>query len=89
MDNNYNSYRNDEDYQRPRKRVSKDTLRKRQLCALFIIALIVLIIVILFANACSSGKSKKDSNNSTTSTSASDVSMRETSCGRKKKVSVV
>lgn len=74
MDNNYNSYRNDEDYQRPRKRVSRDTLRKRQLCALFIIALIVLIIVILFANACSSGKSKKDSNNSTTSTSASDVS---------------
>lgn len=73
MDNNYNGYRNNEDYQRPRKRVSRDTLRKRQLCALFIIALIVLIIVIVFANACSSGGSKKDGGNSPTEATASDT----------------
>ena len=51
--NNYGSHR-------PRKRVSRKTLRRRQLTALFIIALIVLLFVILVANACSKNSKSGD-----------------------------
>lgn len=61
--NNYDSHR-------PRKRVSRKTLRRRQLTALFIISLIVLLFVILIANACSkdSKNSKSDKKAATTTT---------------------
>lgn len=56
MDNNrYDRY----DSHRPRKRVSRKTLRRRQLTALFIIALLVLLFILLIAHACS-GKPKKE-----------------------------
>ena len=51
MDNNYS--------QRPRKRITRETARKRQLTALFVIAFLVLLFVILIAKGCSSDKSKK------------------------------
>ena len=40
--------------QRPRKKVSRETIRKRQLVALCIIALLVLILILLVAKACAS-----------------------------------
>ena len=46
MDNNHDS-------QRHRKRVTRETLRKRQLTALFVIALVVLILIVLIAKGCS------------------------------------
>ena len=53
MDNNrYDSHR-------PRKRVSRQTLRRRQLTALFIIALLVLLLVLLVCHACK-GDPKKE-----------------------------
>ncbi len=56
MDNNrYDSHR-------PRKRVSRQTLRRRQLTALAVIALLVLLFVLLVAHACSDN-GKKDSKN--------------------------
>ena len=56
MDNNrYDRY----DSHRPRKRVSRKTLRRRQLTALFIIALLVLLLILLIAHACS-GKPKEE-----------------------------
>ena len=58
--NNYSSHR-------PRKRVSRQTLRRRQLTALAVIALLVLIFVLLVANACSDGKKKGGSSKNTTS----------------------
>lgn len=58
MDNNYS--------QRPRKRISKETARKRQLTALSVIALIVLIIVILIAKGCSKDRSKESKGSSNT-----------------------
>jgi len=59
MDNNYSH--------RPRKRISKETARKRQLAALCVIALIVLLIIIAIAKGCSkdSKKSKGSSNSNT------------------------
>ena len=54
MDNNHSSNR-----PRPRKRVSKSTLRKRQLCALAVIALLVLLLIVLVAKACSKDSGKK------------------------------
>lgn len=60
MDNNYDS-------QRPRRRVTKETLRKRQITALCIIALIVLLIVILIAKGCTKD-TKKNSNTTPAST---------------------
>ena len=58
MDNNrYDSHR-------PRKRVSRQTLRRRQLTALFVIALLVLLFVLLVAHACSDN-GKKDSKGKT------------------------
>lgn len=57
---------------RPRRRVSRKTIRNRQLAALAVIALIILIFVLLVANACTkkpdSGEGKKDSQTSTTTT---------------------
>ena len=62
----------------PRKRVSKDTLRKRQLTALGVIALIVLIFIILIAKACSNNSVKKGGdaqpNQSSTTTSVTTTS---------------
>ena len=64
--------------QRPRKRVSRKTIRNRQLAALCVIALIVLILIILIANACSKDSVTKGGDTSTkknqTTTSASDSS---------------
>lgn len=76
MDNNYNDYnsRDEDDYQRPRKKVSKDTLRKRQLGGLCVIAFIVLLMVILIANACSKGSVKKGGDTKPTDTSSSTTS---------------
>ena len=57
---------------RPRKRISKETARKRQLTALCVIAFIVLLIVVLIAKGCSkdskksSGSSNSNSNTVTT-----------------------
>ena len=75
MDNrNYNNYNSGPQRPRKRKKVSKDTLRKRQLTALFVIALIVLIFVVVIAKACSKGSSKvgdtKPADGTTTTTSA-------------------
>ena len=58
MDNNHDS-------QRHRKRVTRETLRKRQLTALFVIALVVLILIVLIAKGCS-----KDNKNGGGSSSA-------------------
>ncbi len=52
MDNNSNNS------QRPRKRITPETARKRQLAALCVIAFLVLMIVILIAKGCSKDKSK-------------------------------
>lgn len=61
MDNNrYDSHR-------PRKRVSRKTLRNRRLAALFIIAFIVLLFIILIAKGCSKD-SKKNVGKTTTAT---------------------
>ena len=46
--------------QRPRKRITRETARKRQLAALFVIAFLVLLFVILIAKGCSSDKSKNN-----------------------------
>ncbi len=51
MDNSNNS-------QRPRKRITPEIARKRQLAALCVIAFLVLMIVILIAKGCSKDKSK-------------------------------
>ncbi len=48
--------------QRPRKRLSRETARKRQLAALGVIALLVLIFIILIAKACSKDDTKKGGN---------------------------
>lgn len=65
MENNYS--------QRPRKRITRETARKRQLAALAVIALLVLIIIIVFFKACAKDDAKdngktKTSNASTTTT---------------------
>jgi len=68
--------------QRPRKRITREIARKRQLTALFVIAFLVLLFVILIAKGCSSdkskdsGKKKTDSGSNTsvvTTTSPADV----------------
>lgn len=59
MGSNYNNYNNDPNRQRPRKRVSKKTLRRRQLGALCVIAFLVLLLIILMAKACSKDSSDK------------------------------
>lgn len=56
----YNMDNNRYDSHRPRKRVSRKTLRRRQLTALAIIALLILLLILLIAHACS-GDPKKDS----------------------------
>lgn len=63
MDNNrYESHR-------PRKRVSRKTLRNRRLAALAVIAFLVLLLVLLAAHACSEdGKKKSGGKNSTPTT---------------------
>ena len=65
--NNYESHR-------PRKRVSRKTLRRRQMTALFIIAFIVLLFVILIANACTKDSKKdNDSKKAATTTNITSV----------------
>lgn len=54
---------------RPRKKVTKKILRRRQLTALAVIALVLLIFIILIANACTDKSQKpKDEKTSTTTT---------------------
>lgn len=57
---------------KPRKKVTKEVLRRRQLTALSVIALIVLIFIILIANACTdkspTSKNEKTSTTTTTTT---------------------
>lgn len=82
MDNNYNGfdYRDNDNYQRPRKKVSRATLRKRQLGGLTVIAFVVLMIVIVTAKACSKDSVKKGGDktptgtNTVASTTTPDVS---------------
>ena len=59
MKMDYNNNYNDYNTQRPRKKVSKETFRKRQLTAVFVIAFILLLIIVLFAKACSKDSVKK------------------------------
>ncbi|MDE5556613.1 MAG: Ig-like domain-containing protein [Ruminococcus sp.] len=65
MDNKNNA-------QKPRKKVTKEVLRRRQLTALAVIAIIVLIFVILIANACTdksgTGRKKETTSSTTTTT---------------------
>ena len=71
MDNNRNY-----DAQRPRKKVSRQTMRVRRLVALLVIALLVLILVILTCKACSpktDNKGGKDSKSKTTTTTTTAV----------------
>jgi LAS superfamily LD-carboxypeptidase LdcB len=49
---------NDFESQRPRKKVSRETIRKRQLIALCVIALLLLILILLAAKACASTNEK-------------------------------
>lgn len=72
MDNNYSH--------RPRKRISKETARKRQLTALCVIAFIVLMIIILIAKGCSkdSKKSSGSSNSNTNTVTTTTVSVTAT-----------
>ncbi|MCM1270005.1 MAG: D-alanyl-D-alanine carboxypeptidase family protein [Ruminococcus flavefaciens] len=70
MDNN--------NYQRPRKRVSKETARKRQLIALGVIALLVLIFILLIAKACSKDDTKKGGNTKPTENKNSVTTMATT-----------
>jgi len=60
MDNNrYDRYDRYESH-RPRKRVSRKTLRRRQLTALFVLAFLVLMFVILVAKACKGDPKKEE-----------------------------
>ena len=75
MDNNKNY-----DAQRPRKKVSRQTMRVRRLVALLVIAFLVLVLVILIAKACSKDvddKGGKDSKSKKTTTTTT-VSMTTT-----------
>lgn len=79
--NNYNNY-NDYNTERPRKKVSKETFRKRQLTAVFVIAFILLLIIVLFAKACSKDSVKKSGDTNvknkaavTTTTSVDDTAV--------------
>ena len=74
MDSNHNNYNNGPNRQRPRKRVSKQTLRRRQLGALCVIAFLVLLLIILMAKACS-----KDSSDKGGDTNPTDVTTTTTS----------
>lgn len=63
----------DFDKERPRKRASRETIRKRQLIAICVIASLVLILVLLIAKACSAsgtGGKKKTATTTTTTTVA-------------------
>ena len=68
MDNNkYDSHR-------PRRRVSRKTLRRRQLTALFILGFLVMLFVILIANACTkTSKNDKSDKKTTTTTQLTTV----------------
>lgn len=67
MDNMDNK---DFDSQRPRKRASRETIRKRQLIALCVIALLVLILILLIAKACSANTTGGNKKNEVTTTTA-------------------
>ena len=66
MDNNHDS-------QRHRKRVTRETLRKRQLTALFVIALVVLILIVLIAKGCSKDNKNGGGNSSAVTTTTTTV----------------
>lgn len=63
MDNNYGQP------QRPRKRVTKQMLRRRQFCGVAVIGFVLLIFIVLIANACSGKESKKTEPTASTTTS--------------------
>ncbi len=63
---------------KPRKRVTKQVLRRRQLTALAVIALIVLIFIILIASACTDHSTKpRDNSKNSTTTSATTTTTTE------------
>lgn len=72
----------DFDSQRPRKKASRETIRKRQLIALCVIALLVLILILLIAKACSAGttggKKKNEVTTTTTITATTTTSFETT-----------
>lgn len=78
MDNNNNN----EYTRRPRKRVTKQMARRRQLAALGIIVLILILIIVLICNACSDNKDKPKGENktgtTTTTTAVTTVPMTTT-----------
>lgn len=53
MDNNYGQP------QRPRKRVTKQMLRRRQFCGVAVIGFVLLVFIVLIAKACSGGGTEK------------------------------
>ena len=63
----------DFDSQRPRKKASRETIRKRQLIALCVIALLVLILILLIAKACSAGSTGGNKKNEITTTTAAVI----------------
>ena len=71
MDNNHDS-------QRHRKRVTRETLRKRQLTALFVIALVVLILIVLIAKGCSKDNKNGGGNSSAVTTEAPTTTVAPT-----------
>lgn len=74
MDNSSNNHNSE----KPRKKVTKKILRRRQLCALAVIALIVLILIILIANACTDKTTKPKKEKTTTSTTTTTTTTTET-----------
>lgn len=81
MDNNYNRQNQDPNRPRKRKKVSKDTLRKRQLGALCVIAFIVLLMVIVIAKACSKNKDDDGGNTTPTDTTVTTADTTTTTAG--------
>ncbi|MDE5582135.1 MAG: Ig-like domain-containing protein [Ruminococcus sp.] len=68
------------DNNKSNKKVTKEILRRRQLCALAVIALIVLILIILIANACTDKSANPDSKKKTTTatTATTETTTTET-----------
>ena len=60
----------DFDTQRPRKKASRETIRKRQLIALCVIALLVLILILLIAKACAPSSKGGETTPTATTTTA-------------------
>lgn len=66
MDNNYDNY--EQMPQRPRKRVTRQMLRRRQMGGVAVIGLVLLIIIVLIAKACSSDGTQKTKTPAVTTT---------------------